>query len=768
MSSKFVHKSIQHDSAIKHVSGASVYIDDIPEPNGCLHAALGLSEVASGKIREVNLDKVKASKGVVAVYTIDDFGCSYDVSATHANDEPILARDIIEYHGQPVFMVVAKSRELARRAARLGQIKVDEQPSVVDIDLAIEKGGACVTAGTQFKRGELDEGFLKSPRQIKGQFYVGGQDHFYLEGQIALVEPREDGGVFVQVSSQNPTEIQHVIARLLNIGAHKVTVEVKRMGGGFGGKETQPVIFAGLAAFAAAQLGVAVKLRVDRDDDMVMTGKRHDFRIDYQVGYTHEGYLEAVQADFYARCGYASDLSGPVTDRALFHADNTYYYPCVQLTSHPLKTHTVSNTAFRGFGGPQGVIFAEKIIEDIARDLSLDPYEVRLKNLYGERGDMTPYHQRVEDNISARILAELSDQCEYKSRRADILKFNQKSSRYKKGISITPVKFGISFTATWFNQAGALVHIYQDGTVQVNHGGTEMGQGLNIKIAQIAADTLGVSLDKVVVTPTNTSKVPNTSATAASSGTDLNGMAVQDACEKLRDRLFVHLAEKYKVDRAQISCSGQFFQVGEQVVSWKSTVQSAYLDRIQLSNTGFYKTPDIAWDREKGRGNPFYYFSYGAACSEVTVDRYTGDYNINQTDILHDVGKSINPAIDLGQVEGAFVQGLGWLTREELFWDTQGRLQTHSPSTYKIPLASDIPDIFHTNLVNWAENVRPTIRRSKAVGEPPFMLANSVFFAIDMAVSSIGDESTPTGLNAPATPERVLLAMDTRDGGCLD
>lgn len=535
------------------------------------------------------------------------------------------------------------------------------------------------------------------------------------------------------------------------------------MGGGFGGKETQSNQFAALAAVAAKKLKRAVKFRPDRDEDMVATGKRHDFRVDYDVAFDKKGRIHAVDATYAARCGFSADLSGPVTDRALFHADSSYYYPHVHLTSQPLKTHTVSNTAFRGFGGPQGMLGGERIIEEIAYALGKDPLEIRKLNFYGQRGSgrtVTPYHQEIHDNVIARIVDELEASSDYKKRRRAILKFNANSPVIRKGIALTPVKFGISFTLTAYNQAGALVHVYNDGSIHLNHGGTEMGQGLYTKVAQVVADCFQVDIDRVKITATTTGKVPNTSATAASSGSDLNGMAAYDACRQIKERLIEFAARQWQVNRDRIEFLPNRVRIGNEIVPFDTFIKAAYYDRVQLSAAGFYKTPKIHWDRAAGRGHPFYYFAYGAAVSEVSIDTLTGEYMVDRTDILHDVGRSLNPALDIGQIEGAFVQGMGWLTTEELWWDAKGRLRTHAPSTYKIPLASDRPKIFNVKLAEWSENAEPTIGRSKAVGEPPFMLAISVLEAISMAVASVADYAVCPRLDAPATPERVLMAVE--------
>jgi xanthine dehydrogenase large subunit len=552
-----------------------------------------------------------------------------------------------------------------------------------------------------------------------------------------------------------------MVAHVLGVPSNAVVVNVRRVGGGFGGKESQMNLFCAVAAIAAKKWKRAVKIRPDRDQDMTATGKRHDFVIDYDFAFDAVGQIIAVDNTFSARCGFSADLSGPVTDRALFHADNAYFYPNVRLQSRPMKTNTVSNTAFRGFGGPQGVIAAERMIEEIAYATNQDPLDVRKTNFYGGKDrHLTPYHQQVKDNILQRLVDELETTAEYRKRRCDIISFNKKSSILKKGIALTPVKFGISFTATWFNQAGALVHVYNDGSIQLNHGGTEMGQGLNTKIAQVVADAFQVDFERIKITKTTTEKVPNTSATAASSGTDLNGMAALNAVEKIKERLISFAAEKWSVAPELVTFHPNEVHIDKKIMSFNSLIKEAYMGRVQLSATGFYKTPKIHWDRVKGRGSPFYYFAYGAACSEVLIDTLTGEYRVERTDILHDVGRSLNPALDVGQIEGAFIQGMGWLTSEELWWDDDGQLRTHAPSTYKIPLASDRPRIFNVCLADWSENKELTIKRSKAVGEPPFMLGISVFEALSMAVASVGNYQLCPRLDAPATPERILMAVE--------
>ncbi|KQU50312.1 aldehyde oxidase [Bosea sp. Leaf344] len=756
-----VGRGSKHDSAPKHVAGEALYIDDLPEPAGLAHACLGLSTIAHGRLVSLDLAAVEAAPGVLGLVTAADIPGVNDISSTHRHDEPIFATDRIMHHGQPLFAVVARTRAQARQAALLARAVYEEAAPVLDVAAARAAGGELVTEPLKLERGDVSAALQASPRRLKAAMTIGGQDHFYLESQIALAIPGEDEDMLVLSSTQHPSEVQHMVAQVLGVGSHAVTVEVRRMGGGFGGKETQSNLFAVVAALAARKLRRAVKLRPDRDDDMIITGKRHDFVCDYEIGFDDDGHILAVDAVYAARCGWNADLSGPVTDRALFHADNCYFYPAVRLRSEPLRTHTVSNTAFRGFGGPQGMVGAERFIEEVAFATGLDPLEVRRRNLYGgENRDITPYHQRVEDMIAGEVMAQLERDCDYRARREAIAAFNRESRIVKRGLALTPVKFGISFTATWYNQAGALVHVYTDGTIALNHGGTEMGQGLYVKVAQVVAQAFGVGLDQVKITATTTGKVPNTSATAASSGSDLNGMAALDACETIKARLVAFAARHWQESPEAIRFRQGHVQVGGREIAFVDLVKAAYVARTQLSATGFYATPKINWDRKAGRGHPFYYFAYGAAATEVAIDTLTGEYKVERTDILHDCGTSLNPAIDIGQIEGGFVQGMGWLTTEELVFDDKGRLRTHAPSTYKIPVASDRPRIFNVALLQNAPNREPTIHRSKAVGEPPLMLAISVLHALSDAVASLGGHRICPRLDAPATPERVLAAVE--------
>ncbi|MBK4218161.1 xanthine dehydrogenase molybdopterin binding subunit [Paracoccus caeni] len=757
------HTDTIHDSAIKQVTGRAEYTDDLNEPYRTLHAYLGLSQCAHGRIKSIDLDAARRAPGVIGVLTAEDIPGVNDVAPNDKHDDPIFAEGEVKFWGQPMFAVVAETRDQARRAAHHVKVEYEELPFALDPMAAKEADLGYVTEPLTLRRGDAGAAMQTAPNRIKRRFSIGGQDHFYLEGQIAMAIPGEDDDVIINVSTQHPTEVQHMVSHALGVPSHSVVVNVRRMGGGFGGKETQMNLFACVAAIAAKRWNRAVKIRPDRDDDMTATGKRHDFVVDYEVGFDDDGRILAVEGDWYARCGFSSDLSGPVTDRALFHCDNAYFYPDVRVSSHPMRTNTVSNTAFRGFGGPQGVIVAERIVEEIAYALQRDPLEIRKLNLY-QNGQLTPYHQEVTDQILPRIFDELEADSDYHARRQAVLDWNAKAARdggvIRKGIAITPVKFGISFTATWFNQAGALIHIYSDGSIALNHGGTEMGQGLNTKVAQVVAEAFQCDIGRIKITKTTTEKVPNTSATAASSGTDLNGMAALDAAEQIKARIIDFVSERWQAPRDEVKFVPGHIRAGDRDIRFDEVIAAAYMARVHLSAAGFYKTPKIHWDRATGRGRPFYYYAYGASVSEVSVDTLTGEYVIDRVDVIHDAGRSLNPAIDKGQVEGAFVQGTGWLTCEELWWDQKGRLRTHAPSTYKIPLASDKPRIFNVKLADWSENSERSIKRSKAVGEPPFMLGISVFEAINMAVASFSDYREPALLDAPATPERVLMAIE--------
>jgi len=745
----------RHDSAVRHVAGSAVYVDDLREPVGTLHLAVGGAPAARGRITRLDLDAVRAAPGVIAVLTVADVPGHNNVGPV-LPDDPVFADGTIEFHGQVVFAVAAETRDLARRAARLGKIEIAAEPPLVTVDDAL-RADAHVLPDYAFNKGDCAAALAASPRRLEGSLRIGGQEHFYLEGQVALAIPGEDE-VTVHASTQHPSEMQHLLADVLGLPNAAVTVEVRRMGGAFGGKETQAAQWAAIAAIAARMTGRPCKLRLDRDDDMAMTGKRHDFRADYKAGFDAHGGLTALDVDLASRCGYSADLSGAICDRAMFHADNAYYLPAAHIVTRRMKTNTVSNTAFRGFGGPQGMMAIERVLDDIAWTLGIDPLDLRKRNLYGPGRDMTPYGMQVTDNIAPEMIDTLERTSDYRARRAAIAAFNRMSPFLKRGLALTPVKFGIAFTTSFLNQAGALVHVYQDGSVHLNHGGTEMGQGLFVKVAQVVAEEFGIDLDRVRITATTTAKVPNTSATAASSGSDLNGMAARAAAAAIKTRLVAFAAERWDVPSDRIAFRDNRVLIGNEAVAFPDLVRQAYRGRISLSSTGFYRTPDIHWDVEKATGRPFYYFAYGAACSEVLVDTVTGEMKLERVDILHDVGRSLNPSIDIGQIEGGFVQGMGWLTSEELVFDAKGRLLTHAPSTYKIPCASDVPAEFHVTLFDGA-NRENTIYRSKAVGEPPLMLAISVFCAIADAIHSLAP-GRRVRLDAPATPESILHAVD--------
>ncbi|MBU2960530.1 xanthine dehydrogenase molybdopterin binding subunit [Citreicella sp. C3M06] len=804
-----VSKPLPHEAAPLHVTGRARYIDDIPVPAGCLHLAFGLSQIASGRIAKIDLEAVRAAPGVVRVWEAKDLPSECDCSPS-LGDEPMLSGASVCYVGQPVFLVAATSHLAARKAVRKAQITWQERDALLSVDEAMAAESRFEDGPRIWEKGDTAAALDDAPHQLRGTIDMGGQEHFYLEGQAALVLPQENGDMLVHSSTQHPTEIQHKVAHALHLPMHAVRVETRRMGGGFGGKESQGNALAVACAVVAAATGRPAKMRYDRDDDMMITGKRHDFRIDYAVGYDDDGRLLAVDFVQHTRCGWAQDLSLPVADRAMLHADNAYHIPSMRIESHRLKTNMQSATAYRGFGGPQGMLGIERVLDHVAHALGRDPLAVRRANYYADapvdgadgglsapqtpaafppedissqkklasaEGDVasrgaggpvghalaapagvqtTHYGQPVEDFVLGALTERLAQSCDYEARRAAVAAWNASKPLLKRGIALTPVKFGISFTLTHLNQAGALVHVYQDGSVALNHGGTEMGQGLFQKVAQVAAARFGIPLGAVRITATDTAKVPNTSATAASSGSDLNGMAVKAACDTIRERMAEHLAALFQARASEVIFADGSVRVGEEVMSFEVAAKLCYEGRVSLSSTGFYKTPKVEWDRIKGQGRPFFYFAYGAACSEVVLDTLTGEYRILRTDILHDAGASLNPAIDIGQIEGGYVQGAGWLTTEELVWDDRGRLRTHAPSTYKIPACSDRPEVFNVALWDGA-NREETIYRSKAVGEPPFMLGISAFLALSDAVASCG--TAYPALDAPATPERVLMAL---------
>jgi xanthine dehydrogenase large subunit len=807
---------LPHDAARLHVTGQARYVDDVPVPRDTLHLAFGLSRIAAGRWTGMDLAAVRAAPGVVRVLTAGDLPAVNDISPSPGFHEELLSTGEILYCGMPLFLVVATSHGAARRAARLGEVACEERPPILSIDEALAANWRFEEGPRIYEKGDAEAAIAAAPRLVEGRIEIGGQEHFYLEGQAALALPQEGGDMIVHASSQHPTEIQHMVATALDMPMHAVRVEVRRMGGGFGGKESQGNALAVACAVAARATGRPCKMRYDRDDDMVITGKRHDFRIDYRAGVTAEGQVLGVVFEQFCRCGWSQDLSLPVADRAMLHADNAYHLPAARIVSHRLRTNTQSATAFRGFGGPQGMLGIERLMDHIAHAVGRDPLEVRRANFYraahgsggglsaprppaasppessseqkkegaadlasrgaagGVRAEVaapevppgvqtTPYHMPVEDFVLHELVEALGRRSDLDARRRAVRAWNAANPLLKRGIALTPVKFGISFTLTHLNQAGALVHVYQDGSIQLNHGGTEMGQGLFQKVAQVAAASFGVPTDAVRITATDTAKVPNTSATAASAGSDLNGMAVKAACDTIRARMAGHLAQEHQCAPETVRFRDGRVLAGGADYSFAEAVARAYMGRVSLSATGYYATPKVEWDRIGGRGRPFYYFAYGAAVTEVVVDTLTGENRILRADILHDCGASLNPAIDIGQIEGGYVQGAGWLTTEELVWDEAGRLRTHAPSTYKIPACGDRPRVF--NVALWeGENREETIFRSKAVGEPPLMLGISALMALSDAVAACGDGTVYPALDAPATPERVLRAVQRQRG----
>lgn len=754
-----VHVSIRHDSAAGHVSGSALYLDDIPSVQGALESALVLSPHAHARIRGIDASAALALPGVAAVISAKDIPGKNDIGPIRS-DEPLLPQDVVEYEGQPVVAIAAATLDQARAGARLVKIDYEILDPVLTIKEAIERQQFLVPPQIM-ARGDVDAALKNARHRLSGELRCGGQDHFYLEGQIAIATPGEGHDMHVFSSTQHPTEVQHGVAHLLGIPFNAVTCEVRRMGGGFGGKESQATIIAGIAAVLAWKTRRPVKLRLPRDDDMRATGKRHPFYFRYDVGFDDSGAIEGLDLIMAANGGNVADHTPAVLTRALCHVDNCYWLPNLRFTGYACKTNIASNTAFRGYGGPQGIFAIETIIEIIARHVGKTPEEVGQRNFYGiGRNDVTPYGMKVEDNIIERVLDELDRNVDLAAWRKDIVSFNEKSPVIKKGLATMPVKFGISFNRPALNQAGALVHVYTDGSVMLNHGGTEMGQGLFIKVAQVVAEAFQIDIGNIRITPTSTGKVPNTSPTAASSGSDLNGMAALNAAEQIKARMTEVAAEQFNVQPRDIVFQRNRVYAGNRSMSFAELAALAWEKRVSLSATGYYRTPKIHWDFATNTGRPFYYFTYGAAAAEVAVDTWTGESRVLRAELVQDCGQSLNPAIDLGQIEGAFVQGMGWLTTEELVWDDKGRLRTHGPSTYKIPGSRDVPAVFNARILPNSPNREETIFRSKAVGEPPLMLALSVWLAIRDAISSLSGYRLAARLDAPATPERVLAAVD--------
>ena len=755
----FINEKRPHDSARKHVNGLADYTDDIDEPNGTLHGAVGWSKESHALIKKIDLTEVWKSEGVITVVTTNDIPGRNDVGPVF-NGDPIFPSKKVEFYGQPLFAVAATSTDLARRAVLKAKITYKNLKPVITIKEALKKK-TFVLKGKKIQRGNPTNAILKSKNSLKGNFTTGSQEHFYLEGQVAFVIPKEDKYLLVYSSTQHPSETQQIISKMLNQKSNSVTVLVRRIGGGFGGKETN-FLTSSICALLANKTNKPVKLKLDRDDDMIITGKRHDFYSEYKVGFNDLGVIEGLKIKLASRCGMSPDLSGAINERALLHIDNAYYLSNVQVQNYLCKTNTVSSTAFRGFGGNQGMMAIENIIDNIARYLEKDPAEVRKNNFYKKNNkNITHYGMKIEDNVIQEIFNQLIKKSNYKKRYLKIKKFNSNNKYLKKGIAITPVKFGISFTTIHLNQAGALVHIYTDGSVHLNHGGIEMGQGTNTKIAQLVANALGLQYEKIKISSTNTSKVPNTSASAASSTTDLNGAAALNAVSKIKENLEKFIKKKYNIKNiTNIVYKKGLIRFNKRSFKFDTVIKEAYLNRISLSSSGFYSTPKINFNKKTFSGRPFLYFCYGASVTEVTVDTLTGENIIDRVDILQDAGKAINPALELGQIEGGFVQGQGWLTMEEVNWKTNGQITTTSPSTYKIPAASDIPKKFNVEIFKQGKNKENVVNKSKTTGEPPLMLAMSVFYAIKDAIASVGKYKVIPILDAPATPEKILMSLN--------
>lgn len=754
-----VGASIRHDSAAGQVTGSVLYLDDVPSVPGSLETALVLSSYPHARIKSIDVSRALAAPGVIDVITAADIPGKNDIAPIRS-DEPLLAAGLVEHEGQIVAAVAAQSLDQARAAAKLVTVEYEILDPVLTLEQAIADE-RYVAPPQNMARGDIDAALTSASHRLSGEFRCGGQDHFYLEGHIAIAVPGEGRDLQVFSSTQHPTEVQHGVAHLLNIPFNAVTVEVRRMGGAFGGKESQATIIAGIAAVLAWKTRRPVKLRLSRDDDMRATGKRHPFLFRYDVGFDEDGAIKGLDLLLAANGGHVADHTPAVVTRALCHADNCYWLPAVRFRGLSCKTNTVSNTAFRGYGGPQGMFAIETIIDIVARHLGKPLETVRERNFYGGEGcNVTPYGMTVEDNIIEQVIEDLDRSINLKAWRESVVAFNKTSPVIRKGLATMPVKFGISFNRPALNQAGALVHVYMDGSVTLNHGGTEMGQGLFVKIAQVVAETFQIDIDNVRITATTTGKVPNTSPTAASSGSDLNGMAARNAAEQIKDRMADVAADHFNVPRSDIVFSSNRIYAGNRSISFAELAALSWEKRVSLSATGFYRTPKVHWDMTTASGRPFYYFTYGVAAAEVAIDTLTGEMRVLRAEMVQDCGESLNPALDLGQIEGAFVQGMGWLTSEELVWDDKGRLRTHGPSTYKIPGSRDVPPVLNVRLLQNAPNKEETIFRSKAVGEPPLMLALSVWLAVRDAICSLSDYRFAPVLDAPTTPDRILAAVD--------
>ena len=752
-----------HDSSLRHSTGQALYIDDMPEQENLLHGAPVLSKFPCGKIKNINSDKLKNLPFFTKVITAKDIPGDNDIGPIKSG-EPVLADEFFSYLGQPVAIVLAKTHQEAVHASSLVEIETDlTTKPILNLDDAYKKK-SFLEKPMILQKGNIEKDMLKSKYKLSGNFEIGGQDHFYLETHVALTIPGENDEYQVWSSTQHPTEVQHGVGNVLNIPSAKIDSKVRRLGGGFGGKESQATIFAAMSALGAFITQKPVKIRLNRHTDMTATGKRHNFKVFFTVGFTTTGKLLALDIKLLSNGGNVLDLSGPVITRALTHLDNCYFIKSLKAVGYVCKTNTVSNTAFRGFGGPQGMLTIENIIYSVSQFLNKPIDEIRKVNYYSsQNGLKTPYGQIVKNPRIEKILNEIKKLSDYNERIKDIKEFNlnQKNNNlpFRKGIAMMPAKFGISFNKPSLNQGGALVHVYSDGSIRLNHGGTEMGQGLFIKVAQVVAKCFNVPIEQIHITSTNTAEVPNTSATAASSGSDLNGMAAWNASKVIKNRMTDHAAKLFKKNKKDIVFSDGRIICGNKTLSFSELAFSCWENRISLSSTGYYKTPKIFWDQDKLKGHPYFYFTWGAAVSEALLDINTGENRILRADIVQDCGKSLNESIDVGQIEGGFVQGLGWLTCEELYFSQEGKLLTTGPSTYKLPGSRDIPKIFNVKLLQNADNEEKTIFRSKAVGEPPLLLAISHFLAIKEAIKASSDTSNPQLLNSPATPTEILRVL---------
>ena len=777
---KVVGKQVPHDSAVGHVTGEALFVDDLPSAKNELIVDYIASPVAHGKIKSLNYEELAKLDGIVEVFTHADIP-GHNLYGPVIKDERFLAEDIVEYVGQPIAIIAGESRRAIRQAKKRTLLEIQELTPVFTIDEAIT-AKQFIGVPRTFKQGNFDKAWRESKHKLTGTFVSNGQEQFYLESQAALAWPGEYGEIQVHSSSQNPTEIQEVVAEALGLGFHEVVCVCKRMGGGFGGKETQAVIPAVMAALVAAKTQRPARVAYSKDDDMRSTGKRHPYKIHYKAAFTSEGKITGVKFDIYSNGGAAADLSTAIMERTLFHSENAYFIPNLVFNGTICKTNFPPNTAFRGFGGPQGMANIENVIQEIAIYLKKDALEVRRLNCYSHHErNVTPYGQIVQNHILPEIIDQLAKTSEYRKRMTGVEEFNRQSTTHLRGLALTPMKFGISFTTKFLNQGNALVNVYKDGTVQVSTGGTEMGQGLNTKIRQLVADEFAISYDDVRMMITSTEKNNNTPPTAASAGTDLNGFAAVNACQKIRSNLSAFASRYFASEELGLDHSVEHIcfeessvfddRTPDKTLSFRELVQLAFMDRVSMGARGFYRTPEINFNRDIEKGEPFFYYTTGAAVSEVLIDRFTGYLKLERSDLLMDIGESINPGIDRGQIIGGFIQGVGWVTNEDLRYSDKGELLSYSPTTYKIPNIQDLPEIFNVDTISNPHH-QINIRRSKAVAEPPLMLCLSVWIAVKHALSFVQNGVSPQ-LNLPATGEEILrrlteLTNDSKNYGTVD